>query len=138
MFLISAYSKRMNMRLNVDVQVDDEDWKSASITWIKTFFGMQFQTYIHDFYVGYIIQQVKDTMKLPNFDPNTINDLQDNSISSRVLSCGTYLIVIKTSASIYCSCSTDESDKPTTKVSLKRLLSVTSIAIVLKTRQDKE
>ena len=76
-FLNPAYCNRMNMGLNVDVQVDDEDWKSASISWIKTFFGKQFQTYIHDYYVNCIIQQVKDTVKLPNFDANKITNLQD-------------------------------------------------------------
>lgn len=76
-FLNPAYTNRINMGVNVDVQVDDEDLKAASITWIKTFFGKQFQTYIYDYYVNYIIQQVKDTVKLPNFDPNTINNRQD-------------------------------------------------------------
>lgn len=76
-FLNPAYSHRMNMGLNVDAQEDDEDWKSTSITWIKTFFGTQFQTYIYDCYVKYIIQQIRDTVKFPNFDPNTIENLQD-------------------------------------------------------------
>jgi len=76
-FLNPAYSNRMNMGLNVDVQLDDEEWKSTSITWIKTFFGKQFQSYIHDFYVNYIIQQIKDTVRLPSFDPNKITNHQD-------------------------------------------------------------
>ena len=88
-FLNPAYSNRMNMGLHVDAEakVDDEDWQSTLITWIKTFFGKQFQTYIYDCYVKYIIQQVKNTVTLPNFDPNTINNLQDvlNFIQGRLM-----------------------------------------------------
>jgi hypothetical protein len=76
-FLNPAYINRINMGVNVNVQVEDDDWKSTSISWIKTFFGRQFQTYIHDYYVNNIIQRVKATVKLPNFDPNTINNHRD-------------------------------------------------------------
>jgi len=75
-YLNPAYTSRIDMGINIDVQADVE-WELTSITWFKTFFGKQFQTYIYDYFVLCVIKRLKETVNLPDFDPDLINNLQD-------------------------------------------------------------
>ena len=75
-FLNPACTSRINTGINIDFQ-EDVEWESTSITWFKTFFGKQFQMYIYDCFVLSVIKQLKETVNLPNFDPDLINNLQD-------------------------------------------------------------
>ncbi len=80
-FLHPSYTDKVGMGIDVNVQ-EEGDWAENSIAWVKYFFGKDFQDHCYDHYVSFVVMQLKtinmnNMQVLPEFDPNTINNLED-------------------------------------------------------------